>query len=111
MIEIIIKDFLSASLNVPTFMEFPDKPPGIFVVLKKSGNGRENLLDAATLVANSYAPSMLETAQLNEAVKAALDDLTELPEIASSKRAGDYPAFDTRNNLYRYQAVQTITHY
>lgn len=111
MIEIEIKDFLSASLNVPIYFEFPKKPPDTFVVLKKSGNGRENLLDAATLVADSYAPSMLEAAKLNDWVKLALDALTELDEISSSARAGDYPVFDTQNKKYRYQAVQNITHY
>lgn len=111
MIEIEIKDFLAASLNVPIYFEFPNKPPGTFVVLKKSGNGRENLLDAATLVADSYATSMLEATKLNDRVKLAMDALTDLDEISSSTRAGDYPVFDTQNKKYRYQAVQNITHY
>ena len=111
MIEIKIKDFLADSLGVPIYFEFPSKPPSTFVVLKKSGNGRENMLDAATLVADSYALSMLEAAKLNDRVKLALDALTDLEEISSSTRGGDYPAFDTQNKKYRYQAVQNITHY
>lgn len=81
------------------------------MVLKVSGNGRENLLDAATLVADSYGPSLLAAAELNDRVKTALDELADLPQISSSRRAGDYPAFDTQNKKYRYQAVQNITHY
>lgn len=111
MIEITIKDFLAERLDVPIFFEFPARPPGTFVVLKKSGNGRENLLDAATLVADSYGPSMLDAAELNDRVKLALDALTDLSEISSSRRAGDYPVFDTQNKKHRYQAVQNITHY
>lgn len=111
MIEIAVKDFMAEKLGVPIYFEFPSKPPDTFVVLKVSGNGRENLLDAATLVADSYAPSMLEAAKLNDRVKTALDALTDLDEVSSSRRAGDYPVFDTQNKKYRYQAVQNITHY
>ncbi len=111
MIEITIKNHMAERLGIPIYFEFPSRPPGTFVVLKKSGNGRENLLDAATLVADSYAPSMLEAAKLNERVKTALDELTDLEGVSSSRRGVDYPLFDTQNKKYRYQAVQNITHY
>lgn len=111
MIEITIKNHMAERLGVPIFFEFPSRPPGTFVVLKVSGNGRENLLDAATLVADSYAPSLLAAAELNDRVKTALDELADLPQISSSRRAGDYPVFDTQNKKHRYQAVQNITHY
>lgn len=111
MIEITIKQFLEKRLSVPLFFEFPEEPPGSFVVLKKEGNPRENLLDSALLVADSYGPSLLEAARLNEQVKAALDDLVLLDAVSSSHRGGDYPAFDTKNKRYRYQAVQNINHY
>lgn len=111
MIEITIKNHMAERLGVPIFFELPSRPPGTFVVLKVSGNGRENLLDAATLVADSYGPSLLAAAELNDRVKTALDELADLPQISSSRRAGDYPAFDTQNKKYRYQAVQNITHY
>lgn len=111
MIEIVIKDFMAKMLGVPIYFEFPHKPQSTFVVLKVSGNGRENLLDAATLVVDSYAPSMLEAAKLNDRVKTTLDALTDLDAVSSSRRAVDYPVFDTQNMKYRYQAVQNITHY
>lgn len=111
MIEITVKDYVGKSLQVPVFMEFPENPPKRFVVLKKGDSGRENYLDSAMFVADSYAESLLEAAKLNEQVKDILDMLTELDSISSSRRAGDYPAFDTKNKRYRYQAVQTITHY
>lgn len=111
MIEITIKNHMAERLGVPIFFEFPSRPPGTFVVLKVSGNGRENLLDAATLVADSYGTSLLATAELNDRVKTAMDELADLPQISSSRRAGDYPVFDTQNKKHRYQAVQNITHY
>lgn len=111
MIELIVKEFAEQNLTVPVFMEFPPDPPERFVVLKKGDSGRVNLIDSAMLVADSYAESLLEAAKLNEQVKTVLDDLIRLDAVSSSRRGGDYPAFDTKNKRYRYQAVQNITHY
>ena len=111
MIEITIKEHLESRLDAPIFFEFPEDAPDSFVVLKKDGNPRENLLDSAMIIADSYGPSLLEAAMLNEAVKTALDDLVTLPNISASRRGGDYPAFDTKNKRYRCQAVQNITYY
>lgn len=111
MIEIIVLSFLSERLSAPVFPEFPSKPPERFVVLRKADSSRENLLDSAMFVADSYAEPLLEAAKLNEQVKAALDALPENDAVSSSRRAGDYPAFDTKNKRHRYQAVYNITHY
>lgn len=111
MIEFTIKEHLEQRLDAPVFFEFPEEAPDYFVVLKKDGNPRENLLDSAMIVADSYGPSLLAAGMLNEVVKNALDDLVTLPSISASRRGGDYPTFDTKNKRYRYQAVQNITFY
>lgn len=111
MIELTVKEFMEARLSVPIYMEYPEDPPDSFVVLKKGDSGRENFLNSAMLVADSYGPYLLEAARLNEQVKSILDDLIQLPAVSASRRAGDYPAFDTKNEKHRYQAVQNITHY
>ena len=111
MIELTVKEFMEQYLAAPVFMEFPEDSPETFVVLKKGGSARENLLDSAMLVVDSYGPTLLAAAMLNETVKTALDDLVQLSQISASRRGGDYPAFDTKNKRYRYQAVQNITYY
>ena len=111
MIDIVIQDFLSEALDVPVRMEIPVNPPVRFVVLKRSGRGRENHLHAANLIAESHAESLAEAAMLNEQVKAVLDDLESLDEISSAEFASDYPVTDTGNKKYRYQAVYEIYHY
>lgn len=111
MIELTVKEHLESHLDAPVYFEFPEDPPEFFFILKKSGNPRENLLDSAMLIVDSYGPSNLAAAMVNEAVKKALDDLALLPNISASRRGGDYPAFDTANKRYRYQAVQNITYY
>jgi len=111
MIETVVKDFMESYLPVPVFMEYPKEPHRRFVVLRKSGGTRENLLDSATFVADSYAESMFETAKLNEQVVAAFDSLTDLDTVSSSKRGGDYNVPDTQNKRYRYQAICVVTYY
>lgn len=111
MIELTIKAFLERILPCHVYMRFPDDPGSRFVVLELEHNPRENHIESAILVADSYGESQLEAAKLNELVKSALDELTELDDIAGSHRGGDYPFFDTKHKRYRYQAVQNITHY
>ena len=111
MIELAIKEHMERLLDAPVFFEFPQDQTQRFVVLKIENNPRENLLDSAMLVADSYGGSQLEAAGLNTIVKMVLDSLIELPRISASHRGGDYPAFDTQNKRYRYQAVQNITYY
>lgn len=111
MIEIIIRDYLEKTLAVPVFMEFPAKAPERFVVLKKGDTTRENRLETAVFIPESYERSMLEAAKLNRQVKAAMDELTDLDEVSASDLTADYPAFDEKNKRYRYQAVYNVTYY
>lgn len=111
MIELTVKAFLSDALSVPVLMEFPENPPESFVVLHKGDSGRENHLDTAMFVADSYGGSLYDCAALNEQVKAAFDRLTELDCVSCVSPAGDYPAFDTKNKRHRYQAVYNLSHY
>lgn len=111
MIEIIIRDYLASALAVPVYMEFPEDAPERFVVLKKGDTTRENRLDTAVFIPESYGSSMLEAAKLNRQVKEAMDELTELDEVSASDLAADYPAFDEKNKRYRYQAVYNVTYY
>ena len=111
MIEIAVKDHLQTGIYPPVYMEYPTDPPESFVVLRKTDSGREDMLDTAMFVADSYAPSLLKAAELNEQVKSAMDSLVTLSNVNASIRGGDYPFPDERNKRYRYQAVYNVTHY
>ncbi len=111
MIEQIVLDYLTSRLSAPVLQEIPSPIPESFVTIRKSDSSRENRLDSATFVADSYAPSRFMAAQLNELVKSALDDLPDLPKVSASDLATDYPFPDTTIERYRYQAVYNITHY
>ena len=111
MIEIIIRSYLEKVLSVPVFMEFPEDPPDRFVVLKKGDTTRDNWLETAVFIPESYGTSMIDAAKLNLLVKDAMDSLTDLDDISASDLAADYPAFDEKNKRYRYQAVYNVTYY
>lgn len=111
MIEITIRDYLAKALAVPVYMEFPHNAPDRFVVLRKGDTTRQNRLESTVFIPESYEKSMLEAAKLNQQVKQAMDELTELDDVSASDLAADYPAFDDKNKRYRYQAIYNITYY
>ena len=111
MIEKIVLHYLASKLDAPVGLEVPSNPTGRFVVLEKTGSGRADHISRATFAIQSYGSTLLEAAQLNEQVKAAMDDLDELPEISRCALNTDYNFTDTAQRRYRYQAVFDIIHY
>lgn len=111
MIEVTIRNHLTGILSVPVYYEHPSTAAGTYVVVEKTGSSRENHLVASTFAIQSYASSLYEAILLNEQVKAAMDSLVELKEIARSELNTDYNFTDTETKRYRYQAVYDINHY
>lgn len=111
MIEKRIIDYLSESLNISVYTEMPDTNTGRFLVVEKTGSTRENLLDSATMVVQSYAESMYQAAALNMKVKAAMYDMIFNDDISDVRLNSDYNYTDTTTKRYRYQAVFVVTYY
>ncbi|NCC07074.1 MAG: hypothetical protein EOM30_03265 [Clostridia bacterium] len=111
MIEKTVLNYLSATLSVPVCTETPEKPHGEFVLIEKTGSGRNNKINDATFAIQSYAGTLLAAAELNETVKSALDNITDLDEICRVSLNSDYNYTDTASKRYRYQAVYDITYY
>ena len=112
MIEKIILDYLNAELDVPVYMEVPAKHiPASYVVIEKTGSSKQDFLCTAMMTFKSYAPTMYRAAELNEAVKASMDNAAVLPEISRSQLNSDYNYTNTQTKSYRYQAVYDIWHY
>ena len=109
-LEIII-DYLADKLTIPVAAELYADAPEEIVVVNRAGSERQNRLDTIQLIATSYACSMADAARLNESVKSALDDLTDLDEVSGSYLVTDYQAPDTSTRKYRYQAVYNVNHY
>jgi len=111
MIEVIIKNYLAEKLSVPVVLEVPANSSKSFVLLEKTGSSREERIDRAMLAIQSYAPSMYETARLNERVKAAMDSAAELDAVSASRLNSDYNFTDTTTKRYRYQAVYDLVYF
>ena len=111
MIEKVILNYLNENLNVPVFMERPEKDVGEFVVVEKTGSGRTNHIDRATIALQSFGNTLQRAAEINEDVKAVMDTLITLPGVSRSQLNSDYNFTDTEKKRYRYQAVYDITHY
>lgn len=111
MIEKIVLDYLSDALKVPTHMQQPEQTPEQYVLLQKVGSGRRNHISDATFAIQSYGDSLFQAAELNEEVKAAMDDIILLDSVSSSKLNSDYNYTDTKRKKYRYQAVYDLTYF
>lgn len=111
MIEEVILKFLNEKLNVPATMERPANAGGSFCVLEKVGSARANHIERSSFAIQSYADRLIDAAKLNEQVKHAMDELTELRGISRVDLDSDYNFTDTSKKGYRYQAIYDITHY
>lgn len=111
MIETTILDYLRDRLGVPVTMEVPEGASGTFVVLEKTGSSRQNYIRRATLAVQSYAPTLLLAAQLDDAVIEAMLALPTLDQVGVCKLERDYNFTDTETKKYRYQAVFAVTYY
>lgn len=115
MIELTVLNYLQTALttsdgSVPVYAEMPVEMPQTFVVLEKTGSGRTNRIDSATIAIQSYAPTLYEAATLNETVKTSMDDMANTTTVFRSKLNSDYNYTDTSLKRYRYQAVYDITY-
>lgn len=111
MIEKIILDYLTEKLNVPVYMEVPEKPDECFVVVEKTGSGVENRVYSAMITIQSYGKTLEQAAELNEEVKGWMEIANELAEIGACRLNSDYNYTNTSTKSYRYQAVYDIVHY
>lgn len=111
MIEKIILDYLSEVLTVPVYMEEPKAPPESYVVIEKTGSGRNNMICRAMIAVQSYGGTLYEAAVLNDEVKQAMYDAVEINEISRCELNSDYNFTDPETHRYRYQAVFDIVHY
>ena len=108
MIEKEVLDYLNNVLDVPAYMEKPQKEPPEYVLIEKTGSSEDNLIYSATFAFQSYADSLYSAAVLNEKVKKAMDNIIILNTISDSKLNTDYNFTDTTKKKYRYQAVYDL---
>ena len=110
MIEKIVLDYLNGVLDVPCYMEVPEKPNAPFVVIEKTGESVINKIHSGTLAIQSYGTSLFNAAELDEQVKTAMESIVELNTVYRCRLAGSYNFTDTSTKRYRYQSVFDMTY-
>lgn len=114
MIETVVFNYLIDQdierIGTNVFMEVPEKPPKAYIVVDKTGSGRENRINRATFAIQSISKtSKLEAAEINEAVKEVMDRFAEeSSRIYSCRLDTDYHFSNPQTKEYRYQAVYNI---
>lgn len=109
-IEVYLVEYLTEELGVNVYGQEDDAEDGSFVVIEKLGSYVENFTRHATIALKSYGTTLSESAELNERVKNAMDDIIKMPEISCSKLNSDYNFTDTTTKKYRYQAVYDLVY-
>ncbi|MBO7670899.1 MAG: hypothetical protein J6S60_09955 [Oscillospiraceae bacterium] len=110
MIEKTMLDYLTGRLSVPVHLETPEKPPERYIVIQKTGSFRVNRVDQATFAVQSIAATLFMAAELNEAVKTAMDEMEDsVSGIFRVELNSDYNFTNTATKERRYQAVYNIT--
>lgn len=109
-IEAYLIEYLTKELGIPIYGQEEDTEDGSYVVIEKLGSYVENFTRHATIALKSYGTTLLESAELNERVKNAMDDIIKKPEISFSKLNSDYNYTDTTTKKYRYQAVYDLVY-
>lgn len=112
MIEKVVYDYLKDNAQAGVYMERPERKPASFYLIEKTGSRRTNQIETSTIAVQSYAPSLVEAAEMNEAVKELMYDLPyHSDEVSSVKLNSDYNFTNVADKQYRYQAIFVVTHY
>jgi len=113
MIEKIIIEYLTEQISgIPVFAERPTKNiPETFIMIDKTGSSITNKIKGSTVAVQSYGPSLLAAAELNETVKEAMESMVIRDDVSAVRLNTDYNFSDTSTKVYRYQAVFDIAYY
>lgn len=111
MIEKIVLNYLMEHIDFDVFMEVPENPPVNFIIVEKVNGGRSDLLKSATFAIRCYSGTLLGAAEMNEAVKTVMDQITELNDVGSCRFDRDYNFTDTGTKRHRYQSLFVLVYY
>src|SRR5690625_4889599 len=111
-IQSIIINYLNDKAPVPAFTETPEKAPEQYILIEKTGSGKDKHLPNAVIAFQSYAASDYEADVLNEQLKFVVDQMAkDLSVIRYVNLNSDYDFTDTTKKEHRYQAVYEIGYY
>ena len=114
MIEEIVREHLIDAIELPAYLEEPEKPPRKYMLIEKVGSsdGAAHAVGRAMMIVQSIsADSLVQAALLNEQVKQAMWRLTNNDSVTKVVCNSDLNFTDPNTHRYRYQALFEITYY
>lgn len=111
MIETKILTYLQNALNTTyVYLETPKTSHNSYVVFQIVDRSRVNMIDAVTVRLWSYGKTKEEAAILDDLVRKAMYNITDLENVSSSTLGGGADDYDTSLNRYRYSSYFNITY-
>lgn len=118
MIETQLRKYLASTFTgIPVLMEVPDVPsanypefPASMVLIQRVGGRKTDKMSHSSFAIQSYGPSLLAAAELDEDVRNAMESFTEEVNVGSVSLSSCYNHTDPRNGRYRYQSTFDIAH-
>lgn len=111
MIETTLIRYLSEMLEpIEAYAEVPEDAPDTFIVIEQTGRGQQNTINRTVLAIQSYAPSLVEAAELSERVIGAMLEMPLSENVGKVELVSEHNFTDTRTKQYRYQAVVAISY-
>lgn len=111
MIETSIIKYLNDTLDVSAYMEKPEGASGQYVIVQKTSGRMRNHIYSSTFAIQSYADTLLESAELNNQVISAMLEAVALDDIGSVRLNSNYNFTNSAQKQHRYQAVFDVVHY
>jgi len=109
LIEIVILNYLKERLQMQEiYPEMPDKLPNRFITFDIIDRDKQDYINVVTIEFKSYAESQYQAAVLDERLREAIEDMTEVDEIGSVKIGGGDNGKDTTHKRYRYRCIYNI---
>ena len=118
MIEETIYAYLNDTASVPWFaMKSPafgddEEPRQYYGLFEKTNNTESNHINTATFAFQSYAPTLLEAAQISKELRELIKQLpAQTTEVSKAQLQSEYNFTNTQDKQPRYQAVFSIVYF
>ena len=111
MIEEILYDYINANASVDWYVLRPEVEPSKYGLFEKTGSVKTDHITTSTFAFQSYAPTLLEAAEISEELRGIVEAAVSEDAIAAVRLTGEYNYTTPQTKQPRYQAVFSITHY
>lgn len=111
MIETLLYNFINQRASVNWHMLRPETEPTRYGLFEKTGATKSEHITTSTFAFQSYAPTLLEAAQISEELRGIVESSVSEDEICKVTLTGEYNFTNPQTKQPRYQAVFSIVHY